>query len=239
MYKMFFVALSLLVTSMSSQATLISHNGYQRDSASNIVKGGGLEWLKWDLTKGSSINSAIAKYSKDGWVLASNVQMAALLNAFQFGKSDWTSQENIYQSVAGKWDASESTVYNNFVELFGFTTFNTCAQGEVLSCHAAEDPRKNAYAIFGSDANKDGMVNIAMVVDDATLYGMFGNSYLEPSVMITADIAPYFYSSSNHGVALVRTPQPSVSPVNTSATLSLFVFGLIGLGCWRRKASGG
>ena len=71
-----FIASCLLVTSMASQAAIISHYGYERDSASNIVTGGGLEWLKWDVTKGLSINAALAAYSADGWMLASNSQMA-------------------------------------------------------------------------------------------------------------------------------------------------------------------
>ena len=70
MLKKILVASCLLVTSMASQATIISHFGYERDSASNIVRGGGLEWLMWDVTKGMSINEALAAYS-DGLPLIS------------------------------------------------------------------------------------------------------------------------------------------------------------------------
>ena len=71
------LALALMATAHQSPAAPISFAGYSWDGSSNVVIGGGLQWLRWTETDGMSIDTAKATYGGDGWVLASNVQMAA------------------------------------------------------------------------------------------------------------------------------------------------------------------
>ena len=57
---------------------------YVLDETTNIVtdEASGLEWLKWTETSNLSINAALSTYKDDGWRMASNADMALLLNDF-------------------------------------------------------------------------------------------------------------------------------------------------------------
>ena len=76
--------LSLLLTIASGfvpvNAALITHNGYMLNTNTNIVTGGGLEWLQWDVTLGMSISDALTNVAGtfDGGRLDSCNQHASL-----------------------------------------------------------------------------------------------------------------------------------------------------------------
>lgn len=216
MLKKVLVASCLLVASMASQATMISHFGYDRDSASNIVKGGGKEWLKWDVTKGLSIDQALAAYGAEGWTLASNRQMASLFNVFQFGKTDWSDVEDVFQITlfGGKDDGTDDSVYLAFVDLFGATV-------------SWDYYRRATYALFGSDSDDDELFQESYINID----------YDRIIAGISDDKLSRDWAWEAVGVALVR-PQASVepSPVSLPGSLSLLTLGLVGLGFRRRQA---
>lgn len=91
----FIITFCILAVSQSVSATymscksdyhpssLISNDyGYDLDESTNIVTGGGLEWLQWDETVGMTVGQAITEYGVDGWRLATSTEMSNLLNSF-------------------------------------------------------------------------------------------------------------------------------------------------------------
>ncbi|MFC0047192.1 PEP-CTERM sorting domain-containing protein [Rheinheimera tilapiae] len=226
MFKNILIATCLLVTSIASQAALISHYGYERESTSNIVKGGGLEWLMWDVTKGMSISQALAAYKSDGWSLANNNKMAMLFNRFNFGKSKWSSSLGINQSNNSPWGAQE---HKGFLDLFGITYIsdNLCNENKKRWCYASDDPYSYSVALYGTSFSVYG----ASVSDDAT-YTEINSKY-----QMTAGAALWEYNwseweSANYvGVALVRQ---AVAEVPLPASITLLMLGLVTL-CLRRR----
>lgn len=242
MLKKLVLMSGLLLTSLSAQATLISHFGYERDSASNIVTGGGLEWLKWDVTKGMSINSALASYASQGWRLASNDEMAFLFNQFKFGKSDWHANESVTQSIQLPWNSGDAlSSHAMFTNLFGVTrTFSCSLDGRTTLCWSDSDPQLYSLALFGADSNRNGMYNMALVQDDAHRVGS------DPRVRLTFDnheasLSSDLWSpdtSAYRGVALVRNYVPDNVAVPTPGSIGLLALGLVALGYRRRHVLG-
>lgn len=239
MLKNIILLSGLLVASMNAQAALISHFGYERDSASNIVKGGGLEWLKWDVTKGMSINKALTDYSSQGWRLASSVDMAALFNAFSFGINTWTSNEQVSQYAGLPWDSSENnSPHASFTLMFGATDKSSCSDVWSSGCYVAYDPKNESHAFFGSDLNSNGIYNLASVKDDNTRdYGWAKGSTGHQAYMY-AEAVSRDYSYALYGVALVRSASPQPGTVDTPGSIGLLVLGLAALGYRRRQVLG-
>jgi hypothetical protein len=236
MLKKFLVAACLLSTSMASQATVIEYNGYKRDSASNIVTGGGLEWLKWDVTKGLSIKQALAARSAQGWRLASNSDVVSLFNAFHFGAAIFSSSEAQGNGINLNWRVGESSAMNDFLSLFGITISSMCRAGEMNYCYFPGDPFVGTQAWFGSDSDRDGLYKAAIVYDDySTLYS--GNPFGQPGkVEITPDVYTVDRKESFYGVALVRDAAVVTNPVNQPESISFLALGLAALGFRRRQA---
>jgi len=235
MLKKILVASFLLVASMGSQATIIEYASYKRDMSGtcaatetdckyNIVTGGGLEWLKWDVTKGQSINQALV--ANAGWKLATNVQMASLFNSFQFGKTDWSADESRLQLHATPWSVGEDSTHNIFMQLFGHTL--KLGSGG----YSATDPHQITAALFGNDTNGNNLYNYASVHDDfqGAPWGAVG-----ALAFLTED--KYDATAFNFGVALVREVRV-VPPTQVSlpGSLSLLALGFVALGFRRRKA---
>jgi hypothetical protein len=230
MIKKIMLASCLLVASMASQAALISYNGYERDTAKNYVTGGGLEWLMWDVTKGQSINEALAAYGGAGWKLASNTQVASMFNTFKFNNAVWSIDESVNQYAPKDWGPEESGPYFEFINLFGATY--TMTQG-----WAPNDPWTYARAFFGSDANNNGLYSYAEVKEDDFYVALSLNIPREAEAKLTRDI---FNSSEGYrdtGVALVRDIRVlPPSQVSLPGSLSLLALGLVALGFRRRQA---
>jgi hypothetical protein len=224
---------SLLVTSMTAQAALIQYGDYKRDSASNIVTGHGLEWLKWDVTKDMSINSALALYEIDGWRLASNDEMASLFRNFNFiqpstvfggGVNTWTAA----------WDTTEDSLHNMFVKLFGNTVRHSCSTAASTGCYAIDDPYLGSLAYFGSPS-PSGRYRLAEILDDSTFIRQDGMVFPRPHLAQTRHHSTLPTGKDiTVGVALVRDHAP-VS-VSAPASIGLFVLGLVALGFRRRSA---
>jgi hypothetical protein len=234
-FKLASIAVVLLL-STNVNADLISHSGYTLDTDTNVITDGNLEWLRWDITTGMSINQALSVYSTDGWRLASNTVMANLFNSFSFNSIVFDTDETTSQYGGTPADnTTENSPANQFIELFGYTSYssgtvNDCCGGTYY--YDPNDPATQANALFGEDANTNGLFNNGWVRDDFTLDGRtepgwvgLGGEY----AYLTAD-----YISSTTGVALVRGETISAVPIPAAAWL--FGSGLIGLiGIARRK----
>jgi len=213
-----YVILTLFVIglfSSTSQASIISFNGYVHDDSTDIVTGGGLEWLQWDVTDGMTINQALA--SNSGWRLATNTEMSTLFNSFTFGLL-FDSDENTSQSLQTPWDLTEVSPYLDFVSLFG----NTWT--EATLDHASE-PLFSSSAWFGTDLDNDTFYNYSFVNDD--FLNSNGSSLMPHSAGMVADFN--FNSadsaSDRRGVALVKT----ITTVPEPSTVAIFSLGILGL----------
>lgn len=231
MIKKVLVTLCMLVNSITSHASLIEYNGYSRDSASDIVTGGGLEWLKWDLTARMDFESALASYSADGWVLASHTQMVSMFNSFQFGKSNWTEQAQENDEAFMDWTPDEESPHNYFIRLFGMTEEYSCSAPYMTRCSLPYDPYVLSVARYGVEGINN--FNIALVLDDFThvvtpewVFQGEHTACLVFNRLYCPNIEPV-----ERGFAFVRTPTQSDAPkpVPLPASLSLFALGLIGL----------
>ena len=234
MFMKTFIASCLLVTSMASQAALISYNGYQRDSASNIVKGGGLEWLKWDVTNGTSINSALATYAKDGWSLASNIHIATLFNVFQFGKTDWTANP-IEQSHWLAINLEGVSAYENFIELFGETAGyrEQCYEYLGLGCVRDSFSLAKYGVLTGNSEIRPLIVSVVISPDIYADVNEFMGGYVGYGFKDWTD--DWNYEIDGFGIALVRPARTDVTPVPLPTSISLLALGFVALGYRRRQ----
>jgi hypothetical protein len=221
--------LLFLFAGFQANASII-FNGYTHDTSTDIVTGGGLDWLQWDYTIGQSIDTALAGAATSayggGWALASNAQMAGLFNSFGFGAFG-TVEHSTYR-FSDPFTSSEDAVTDNelaFISMFG----DTYLAGGFASCAGAECYQE-ARALYGSDADGDNFFNRALVYDDYRL--MFGTRQTLQSGFIELNVDQWanWIGDVRSGVALVRAasvPEPSI--------FALFGLGLVGIGFARRK----
>ncbi len=236
MLKKILIACVLLVSSVG-HASLIDYNGYSRDDASNIVTGGGLEWLKWDLTTGMSINGALDAYAADGWRLAGSADMASLLNAFNFWDPDLVASDDNNINTAMPWTADENSPHNNFALLFGTTWMSSCSiLSRTTDCYLDEDPSVMSRAKFGSDLDGDGRYSVVSVYDDFSYISVAGNIAQYGHAVYWFGNSTFLDNSSFfEGVALTRTiSSVSPTPVPTPGTISLLSIALATLIIKRR-----
>lgn len=235
---------TLAFTSTCSNAAIISHAGYSYDDTSNVVVGGGLEWMRWDQTIGMSYLDLNNLHFSGGWRLANNTEMAELFNAFQFGAEPgyWDNDRTTFQFNRTAWDSTEDWANDpelKFISMFGSTITNPGIGGDDLIA---------SRAIFSDDPFAGGSVfaNYASVSDDArtTYCHAYGCATLtlESEAKLSANTiyngtqngeTVSIFGNEDYSYALVRT---HVSPVPVPAAVWLFGSGLIGLvGMARRK----
>ncbi len=231
MHIITFLILSILLfLPMTSKADFISHNGFTLNTETNIVNGGGLEWIQWDETLGQSVNTALQNHSSDGWRLATNADMAGLFNAFfpssLFGVV-WDDDKTTNQIVETPWTADEDSVQNGFISLFGITNVAVTAIG------ISTDQFVGSSAFFG-DANSP--LNIGSVFDDWTRAsdGVQANGIMNMNPNVFSGSASNFnftHDSTNTqiGVALIRNVQTQSSPIPEPAGMVLFLLGMVSL----------
>lgn len=211
--------LVLLLTLLSSgiHAGVITYNGYSHDTSTELVTGNGLEWMRWDLTNDITVEQFLDGYGglvDDGWVLATNVQVASLLNAFF--PYQWDTDENTQQFsyVRGGEQFSIDDPSSIFIQMFG----DTYATGG--HDYNYGDPLEQSTAIFGADLDGDGKFNLVSVRDEWT---ESDSSTGSASVQLTHDainINSTLFQSG--GLSLVRAvPEPS------SIAILLLVFSLL------------
>jgi len=225
------LALSLAT---SVNAVTISYGGYTHDTDTDIVAGNDLEWLQWDRTIGESINSIqsqLATLEGGGWRVASNIEMAQLFNAFDFGMT-FVDLEHAEQRISTGYQYPDSLAETDelFIAMFGDTYDASIFEKSCYLDHCFSQ----AQAVFGSDSNNNGEFNMAQVRDD----WQTGPGYYIQGEMVDGTVAlqedrrsaaNFYYDA---GIALVR----DVSVVPVPAAAWLFGSGLIGLvGFARRK----
>jgi hypothetical protein len=223
--KLFFSAIFLLVSHLA-QAGVIGYNGYSRNDSGNVVSNGKLEWLKWDVTLGMSVDSALTTYGADGWRIASNKDMASLFNNFNFVQfTSWTDVENETQANPSAWTPSDAGPHSLFIELFGSTYHSQCAPDQTVWCYSRSEPYKFTFATYVSDANGNGLLNSAIIADDFIYLTPYDESYDFNVALLCADSpeACNAYHQYDRGIALVRdVPEPG-----TLSLLALILFGLV------------
>ena len=239
--KQIIFALMALMLASQTHAALIEYNGYTLDESTNIVTGGGLEWLRWDVTLGMNVNTAIADIADGivdgvnygvGWSLASNVHMSSLFNTFGFDAPfAWDADEQTSQSFDTGSDGAIEDITTDAELQF------TAIFGETESfAPESSDPVSISRALFGNDLDGDLLYNLALVIDDFQSEGGIKNG----GVQLLAD--NYEANFPDHradvtGVALVRNTNPShpTRPVSEPSALALFAIGLIAMLRLRRR----
>lgn len=233
--KSVLLGLSLLLSCCFANAALITYNDYTLDEATNIVTGGGLEWLQWDETRGQSINSALTKYASQGWGVASNVHMAGLFNAFGFGASTpWDDNENTSQTHMTLWNSGDdinSDPIEQFLTLFSIS-FLYGGDPSLPS-----DPVDATGAFFGLDTDADGKTNVAELRSDYTVDDYPDYTKVNGYARLLNDTqAGTFGPSEYYGIALVRAIAPA-NEVSAPANALLMALGLFGLVIRRRHTT--
>jgi hypothetical protein len=232
------LTLLFLFSGFQANASII-FNGYTHDTSTDIVTGGGLDWLQWDYTIGQSVDTALAGAATSayggGWALASNEQMAGLFNSFGFGA--FVAHESTNFSFSDAVNVSEDVVTDNelaFVSMFGDTyaanNFSLCYLGECF---------QETYALYGSDVDGDFNFKLARVFDDYRTRDTASPSTGQAS-LDGDNYNGIEFTSHRAGVALVRltsVPEPSVPEpsVPEPSIIALFGLGLVGIGFARRK----
>ena len=215
----------------TANASIITHSGYTHDTTTEIVTGGGLEWLQWDFTKGNiskALNGIANTYSGGGWTLASNVQMAALFNGFGLG-SLGTDENQIYSVNSGHdFGTSANDPEHLFSTFFGVSRGGNSRDSIINGIET--DGLTVTSAFFGSDVDGDGLYNVASVQDDWIHWRGVRDGY---SQFLWDSNTGAGVDSLNtvNGVALVR----SVASVPEPSIITLFGLGLVGLGFARRR----
>ncbi|WP_026960717.1 PEP-CTERM sorting domain-containing protein [Aliagarivorans taiwanensis] len=210
------------LVSTSASAAVISYFGYERDESSNIVVGGGLEWLQWTETTGRSLVDFTlnAGGEFDGWRLANLSEVSGLL--LDFGVLDIAGGQTL---LTAPFAAGESSVHDSFIELFGITDDGSQYSYEYL------DPFAGAAAVF---ANGD----FVSVMSD--WQGTFPNSNVvlggPHSAGYQANAETPFDSFNTRGLALVRDiyESPPSGEAPEPASIGLFSVLLAALS-WRKR----
>ena len=225
-----------VILPLGLNAEIISYNGYALDTETNIVTGGGLEWLQWDETSRYSISRALSEYSGLGWILASDHQMVDLYNDFGFGAvRPWIVDDENQQVAYEPYVNTDTTTADYFQSLFGASS----TQKETGGYGAGEDGFSMVWAFYGSDANENQRYNSASIYSAMTIRNNTGSpDYQFYGPYITREAKSFLnpetvnaYSSGVGGVALVR----EINTVPIPAGIWLFLSALLGLASLKFK----
>jgi len=208
--------LTFLVCNFST-ASVVSYYGYSLDTETNIVAGGGLEWLQWDETIGQNVEEALNSYSSDGWKLATYADMNNLIAEF-FG---------IFVNTASN-DSGDDTDPNkdNGISLYWADT-QRAASFTLLFGDTNTGVSANSHALFGDFKGWDITDTINGIYDDIDISSSWSSTGAIRVHLRSWDLAGASSSYYSTGVALVR---PITVPLPTAAWFFMSaLFGLFGL----------
>lgn len=218
----------LLLASFNGASAIVESRGYSLDTSTNIITGGGLEWLNWDETIGLSETEFNQSPLASSWRVASSREMYNLLNTF-FGPSQEI-DENLYrgQTIAGE---TAPDFGEDFFSLFTGYRDNFCGTTQ-LGC--LSNTQNLALTNFG----EDGLFKSLFIRD----YFDWGNQTRGFS-----KVKGYLRigdpgSASNVSIALVRgigsaPSQNSSTPTTVSEPNHLGIFILLLLTAIRMKSA--
>lgn len=207
-----------MIASFTSNAALITHNGYQLDTNTNIIQDidnkTGLEWLRWDVTlTAHSIYdylNGLGGYGGEGWQLATQVQAASLYETF-FGTVDEDgnpidNDENTRQdySIATSATGTLNTA-QNFIDLFGIT---------------GSFPEYTYSVGILADEDSDELYSYAIALDWGT--------YILPRLWYEGMDQYNELLENGRGLAFVRTTSNQSTDVPAPSALAIFAIGLLG-----------
>lgn len=210
---------------------------------SSFVEFVDLEWLRWDITNGLSIDEAVDMYSDQGWRLASNTDVTKLVNTHI--SVNGISRPNPPLNVSDDEDESFSSLdysthagFGIFTDDLGLTT-----EFEVTDPYSIVLGREfiHSTALFGSDNDGDGLYNlIDFFIEQDPIVGSLSLLSISSDLFSRTEAVAFeeqfargeTYIRSS-GVALVR--DIDVTPVPVPSSLVLFSSGLMMLGIWRRR----
>lgn len=232
-----FGATALIVSSLASAIT-ITHNGYSHDTSTNVVVGGGLEWLRWDETIGASIGSFQAGELDgtigSGWSLATGAQIAILYD--KYFNEDVSGTPGI---VPDRRINGPDEVAYRFLQMWGVTDF---LYDGYCSYFCGASPRARAFYSPGGLDDSASLPTTFVQVDTWTKSRIYTLSDLEGDIdraeVGTAAPGGYGgsyerYAAHDYGLALVRSAPSAVVPAPPVAALLLA--GLLGLGFAARR----
>jgi hypothetical protein len=218
MIRKYFLVILLLTSSLlplhKASAALINYAGYTADTATSIITGDTLEWLRWDLTRGMSFDAALQQYSADGWRLANATEVYQLMVDFDVIHSYGTPEPFPAQ--------------RNFIAMFGYTDIsdtsrpldNVAPDGTILN-YGYREGSTRAIARDGSGYESNvsvhwGLINLSLT------------ETISRDEMVSYDHSPdKYFRDSVTGVALVRS-HVSVNETNPllliMGALSMMVF---------------
>lgn len=205
----------LIAASSVCHAAVIEHNGYTRDEASNIVKGGGYEWLMWSETNGMSVNDALTAFAASQWGVAQSAQVVSLYNAFNFGLT--FVDDGSTQIASNSWTPSYSDATDWFIKLFGITysAGSGCQTTTEVNCYNPDDLIQYTQALF---ERPNGSYNMAYVDSDSSVFVSDGNGgrLTVPAYGSIASLTNATYNDPT--VAYQRTAIMLVRRASTSPT---------------------
>ena len=146
-FKTSIAVMALGLASVSANASIIQYGEFTQAENSNYSTGLGMDWIRWDVTRGLSIRSALSRYESDGWRMATAFEMSGLFNYF-VGNYDWgVSESRTQQTYTGfTSELSPDTETDvQFQTLFGYTYY--AAPSDYLD----GDGLKKTEAFFGTD----------------------------------------------------------------------------------------
>lgn len=247
-------SIALIISAISANSSALTVSALEEDASSEAL---GLEWIKWTVTAGMSIDEALTAYSEDGWRLATNSEMASLFNKYflaveegdvsyvtqvsydppgQFSASEFSDDENILQLSP----TSESWINPLLYEFFDVVGIldDSCTpfNNEIAFCVTSTG------ALYGADLDGDGFYNLASARYEfndqyGETYGASLGRDIYPSSLAIPDSDQPGNSSKGAGVALVRSLpyNPTPVPEIDAGRSALAFFLLAGLLFWFRE----